>query len=224
MRNDAGNPVNHNRGDLRESRIFKGPECYTNHFAMRGLDESSVVLRRVSQTAGDQVKHGWDAFVNFAARDNVLEVALGLIIANAFTKVVTSFVSDVALPVVSLLPFLNRNMDQKFAVLSSGPNYVREDGYNTIKQARDDGALVLAYGLFIENILNFLGVSLTLFAVAHAYMFISHNKIIKPTVRCRYCRKFISEQARRCCSCSSWQDGREDLPGEEDDEGIEEDI
>lgn len=67
-------------------------------------------------------------------------------IANAFTKVVTSFVSDVALPVVSLLPFLNRNMDQKFAVLSSGPNYVREEGYNTIKQARDDGALVLAYG------------------------------------------------------------------------------
>lgn len=67
-------------------------------------------------------------------------------IANAFTKVVTSFVSDVALPVVSLLPFLNRNMDEKFAVLSSGPNYVRGEGYNTIKQARDDGALVLAYG------------------------------------------------------------------------------
>jgi large conductance mechanosensitive channel len=37
-------------------------------------------------------------------------------------------------------------MDQKFAVLSSGPNYVRGEGYNTIKQARDDGALVLAYG------------------------------------------------------------------------------
>lgn len=49
------------------------------------------------------------------------------------------------LPVVSLLPFLNRNMDQKFAVLSRGPNYVAE-GYNTLKQARDDGALVLAYG------------------------------------------------------------------------------
>lgn len=48
--------------------------------------------------------------------------------------------------------------------------------------------------LFIENILNFLGVSLTLFAVAHAYMYVSHNKIIKPTVRCRYCKKFISVQ------------------------------
>lgn len=45
---------------------------------MRGLDDSTDVILRVSQSAGEQVKHGWDAFVNFAARDNVLEVALGL--------------------------------------------------------------------------------------------------------------------------------------------------
>ncbi|KAJ5745943.1 Large-conductance mechanosensitive channel [Penicillium odoratum] len=165
---------------------------------MRGLDDSTEILIRVGQTAGEQVKHGWNAFLNFAARDNVLEVALGLIIANSFTKVVTSFVSDIVLPVVSLLPFLNRNMDQKFAVLSQGPNYDPGKGYNTVKQARDDGALVLAWGGFVENFLNFVGVSLTLFAVAHLYMLVSHNKIIKPT-------------ASRCLNCSSWQDGREDL-------------
>lgn len=50
--------------------------------------------------------------------------------------------------------------------------------------------------LFIETILNFMGVSLTLFAVAHLYMAVSHNKIIKPTVRCRYCKKFISAEVR----------------------------
>jgi large conductance mechanosensitive channel len=50
------------------------------------------------------------------------------------------------LPIVSLLPFLNRNMDEKFAVLSKGPRYDEEVGYNTLGQARDDGALVLAYG------------------------------------------------------------------------------
>ena len=54
--------------------------------------------------------------------------------------------SDIALPVVSLLPFLNRNMDQKFAVLSRGPNFDPHRGYNTVKQAREDGALVLAWG------------------------------------------------------------------------------
>ncbi|KAJ5945684.1 Large-conductance mechanosensitive channel [Penicillium verhagenii] len=190
---------------------------------MRGLDDSTDILIRVGQTAGEQVKHGWNAFLNFAARDNVLEVALGLIIANSFTKVVTSFVSDIILPVVSLLPFLNRNMDQKFAVLSQGPHYDPDQGYNTVKQARDDGALVLAWGGFVENMLSFIGVSLTLFAVAHLYMLVSHNKIIKPTIKCRYCRKYISveviNQAKRCFNCSSWQDGREDLPkGDELDE------
>lgn len=48
------------------------------------------------------------------------------------------------------------------------------------------------FSLFVENFINFLGVSLTLFAVAHLYMFVSHNKIIKPTVRCKYCKQFIS--------------------------------
>jgi large conductance mechanosensitive channel len=105
-------------------------------------------------------------------------------------------------------------MDQKFAVLSKGPNYSHEIGYNTLRQARDDGALVLAYGygnsdlklsilpdsntelyrVFIETLLNFLGVSLTLYAVGHVYMFIFHNKIIKPTVRCPYCKQYISDQ------------------------------
>ncbi|KAJ5876019.1 Large-conductance mechanosensitive channel [Penicillium soppii] len=179
---------------------------------MRGLDESSDVLVRTGQKAQEQVRHVWDGFVNFAARDNVLEVALGLIIANAFTKVVTSFVSDLVLPVVSLLPFLNRNMDQKFAVLSKGPNFVSENGYNTLHQAREDGALVLAYGAFIETVMNFLGVSLTLYAAGHLYMFVFHNKIIKPTIRCPYCRQYISETALRCRHCSTWQDGREDEP------------
>ena len=45
---------------------------------MRGLDENTEAVLRVGQAAGEQVRHGWEAFLNFAARDNVLEVALGL--------------------------------------------------------------------------------------------------------------------------------------------------
>lgn len=69
-------------------------------------------------------------------------------LAAAFTTVVTSFVSDILLPPLSLLPFINRNMDEKFAVLRKGPNYnqTMSIGYNTMQQAADDGAVVLAYG------------------------------------------------------------------------------
>ncbi|KAH2308957.1 hypothetical protein KXV47_006070 [Aspergillus fumigatus] len=133
-------------------------------------------------------------------------------IAQAFTKVVTSFVSDIILPIVALLPFLHRNMDEKFAVLRRGPHYVEEKGYNTLEQARNDGALVLAYGAFLETVISFVGVSLTLYAIGHLYTWISHDQIIKQTVQCKYCRKYISEKALRCVNCTSWQDGREDAP------------
>jgi len=57
-------------------------------------------------------------------------------------------VSEILLPPLSLLPFINRNMDEKFAILRRGPNYNTTDGhgYNTLKQAADDGAVVMAYG------------------------------------------------------------------------------
>ncbi|KAL4875242.1 large-conductance mechanosensitive channel [Aspergillus karnatakaensis] len=180
---------------------------------MRGLEESTQPAMRFGQNAKSTVSRAWAGFIDFAARDNVLEVALGLIIAQSFTSIVKSFVSDIILPLISLLPFLNRNMDEKFAVLRRGPNYEIENGYNTIHQARDDGALVLGYGLFLETLVNFLGISLTLYALAQVYMFFSRDKIIKRQVKCRYCRKWISEKASRCVNCSSWVDGREDVDG-----------
>ncbi|KAL3481346.1 large-conductance mechanosensitive channel [Aspergillus californicus] len=178
---------------------------------MRGLDESTEAIIRVGHDTKERVHRAWEGFIDFAARDNVLEVALGLIIAQAFTTVVNSLVSDIILPVISLLPFLNRNMSEKFAVLSPGPDYA-QNAYNTLEQARDDGALVLAYGMFLEKVLNFFGLSMTLYALAQVYMCVSHDwKVVKRSVKCRYCRKWISEKALRCVNCSSWQDGREDL-------------
>jgi large conductance mechanosensitive channel len=44
-----------------------------------------------------------------------------------------------------ILP-LNRNLDEKFAVLQRGPNYDELDGYTTLAMAQEDGAVVLAYG------------------------------------------------------------------------------
>ncbi|CAD0085684.1 unnamed protein product [Aureobasidium vineae] len=86
----------------------------------------------------------WNDFCDFALRDNVLEVAVGLILAAAFGTVVSSFVSDILLPPISLLPFLSRNLDERFATLRHGQNVTL--GYNTVQQALEDGAIVMAYG------------------------------------------------------------------------------
>lgn len=201
---------------------------------MRGLDESGETLVLLGHNAGDRIRHVWQGFADFAMRENVLEVAIGLMcvvsiafkirvrfvsnkrkirIGQAFTKVVTSFVSDVILPVISLLPFIHRNLDEKFAVLKQGPHYDPDRGYNTLDQARSDGALVMAYGFvalrltisttqylhdyrtFLNNVISFLGVGLVLYGMAHFYVLISHDgSMVKRMVKCKYCKKWINRK------------------------------
>lgn len=122
----------------------------------------------------------------FPARDNS--------VAAAFTNVVTSFVSDIILPPLSVLLPLNANLDFKFAVLQAGQNYERWGGYNTIEQAQDDGAVIMAYGVFLNKTLNFIGLGLALYALAGLYQYLSRSPIIKHTTKCRYCRGKVFEE------------------------------
>ncbi|PVG01717.1 ion channel [Serendipita vermifera] len=160
------------------------------------------------QEGSRRVKSGWDGFKEFILRENVLEVAVGLIIAGAFTRIVNSTVSDLLLPLVALLPFMGRNLPQKFLVLRGGPNAA--DGYNTLKQAEDDGAVTMAYGRFLDSIINFFAIGLVLYIIARFYGYVTSDSIIKHSTKCQYCRKEISEKAGRCAFCTSWLDGRED--------------
>ncbi len=59
---------------------------------------------------------------------------------------VTSFVSNILLPPISVLLPLNKNLDEKFVVLKRGPHYGDQHGYNTVDLAQADGAVVMAYG------------------------------------------------------------------------------
>ncbi|TGO55739.1 hypothetical protein BOTNAR_0238g00070 [Botryotinia narcissicola] len=195
---------------------------------------SSEPLLRTTNAANAARRHitgFWEGFVDFAFNDNVLHVAIGLIIAQSFTALITSLVSSVLLPPLSILPFLNKNLEEKFAVLRPGPHYdgllhnhteigdgigegvegnatmavnkgmefLYGAGYNTLKQAIDDGAIVLAWGSFLKKVINFIGVGLALYEIAGLYQYFSQdNAIIKHTVRCKYCRKKIFEKAQRC--------------------------
>jgi large conductance mechanosensitive channel len=133
---------------------------------------------------------------------------------------VNSLVTDVLLPPISLLPFLSRNIQEKFVILQAGPNYnATIRGYNTLQQASDDGAVTLGYGsvpsfpsfplflvkretevvysLFISNIIRFFAVALALYLIAQGYSKVSHDSIITKTTKCGYCCKFISLKVRQ---------------------------
>jgi large conductance mechanosensitive channel len=70
--------------------------------------------------------------------------------------------------------------------------------------------VVLAYGNFLDNVVRFLAIALALWVVALTYSRTSGDNIVKKQVKCKYCRKYISERAKRCVNCTSWMDGRED--------------
>jgi hypothetical protein len=50
------------------------------------------------------------------------------------------------------------------------------------------------HSAFLETVVGFVGVSLTLYAIGHLYTWMTHDQVIKQTVRCKYCRKYISEK------------------------------
>ncbi|KAI1093566.1 gated mechanosensitive channel [Rostrohypoxylon terebratum] len=164
--------------------------------------------RRTLLEEGEQkMQHIFNGFIEFAFSGNILEIAFGLILATAFTALTTSLVSDILLPPLSVILPLRRNMNEKFAVLRAGPNYNDQDGYNTLNQAQNDGAIVLAYGLFLNRVINFLGLGLALYGLASLYQYCSNDSIIKRTVKCRYCKKSISSKL------AGWARGANEING-----------
>ena len=64
---------------------------------------------------------------------------MGLIIGAAFSNVVTSLVSDIILPPISLLSANSRNLESHFFVLRQGET--KDAIYNTLDQAAADGQI-----------------------------------------------------------------------------------
>ncbi|KAK6505665.1 hypothetical protein TWF481_007556 [Arthrobotrys musiformis] len=167
------------------------------------IDTESLPLINRGRDAVRRVSSVWIGFRDFALRDNVLEVAVGLIVASAFTSVVNSLVADIILPPISLM--WQQSLAENFIVLKQGHNVTAH--YNTFQQAQDDGAITWNYGHFLEKLIQFMLLGVTLYALAKFYALFSSEAIIKYQTKCPACRKDISANAKRCPFCTSWQDG-----------------
>lgn len=94
-------------------------------------------------------------FKEFAMKGNVMDLAIGVIIGAAFGKIVSSLVNDIIMPIVSILT----------------------GGYNfkalkiIIKAGSQDGKIpetAIGYGMFIQNVIDFLIIALCIFFVVKA--------------------------------------------------------
>lgn len=100
-------------------------------------------------------------FKAFISRGNVIDLAVGIIIGAAFTGIVNSLVNDVIMPVIGLL-MSGIDFSNIFIPLSMSK---MTDAIETVKQAKDAGVPVMAIGVFINTIINFLIVSFVIFMI-----------------------------------------------------------
>lgn len=96
-------------------------------------------------------------FKQFISRGNVLDLAVGIIIGAAFTGIVNSLVADVIMPPIGMV-MGGIDFKDYFINLSGGD-------YATLKAAKDAGAATINYGVFLNQLLNFLIVSFAVFLI-----------------------------------------------------------
>ena len=89
-------------------------------------------------------------FKKFAIKGNVIDMAIGIIIGTAFGKIVSSFVSDIVMPPIT--------------VFSGGVDFSKLT--ITLKSATENSeAVIMNYGIFINTIFDFVIIAFSIFMV-----------------------------------------------------------
>src|SRR5579862_9508196 len=136
-------------------------------------------------------------FRDFIMRGNVLDLAVAVIIGAAFGKIVTSLVNDILMPPLGLA-LKNVDFTNLFVDLSGGH-------YATLALAKAAGDATIAYGIFLNNVIDFLIVAIVIFLLIR-----TANKMKRApapaapnTKDCPFCRMAIPIAATRCPNCTS---------------------
>jgi large conductance mechanosensitive channel len=150
----------------------------------------------------------WQDFKKFLARGNVMDMAVGIVIGAAFTAIARSLVDDVLMPPLGLL-LGNVDFSDLYILLRAGTETAPP--YTTLAEAREAGAVVIAYGLFVNAVIAFLLVAAAMFLLIRFVVrlqeqFVRESDEIKPkaeTKECPYCFSIIDIKATRCSHCTS---------------------
>ena len=145
-------------------------------------------------------------FKEFAMKGNVMDMAVGVIIATAFGKITTSLVNDIFMPFLGYL-FGSRDMTALNVVVREAE--LAADG-TVVKDA-----ITLGFGTFVGAIIDFVLVAFVVFLIVKAFNK-AHEAAKKkeaaaepaaPTTKiCPFCKSEIAIDATRCPHCTSQLD------------------
>jgi large conductance mechanosensitive channel len=145
----------------------------------------------------------WKEFRDFVARGNVIDLAVGVIMGAAFGRIVTALVEGVIMPPIGLL-LGGVDFSSMFRVLDTSRGVPI-----SLADARAKAIPVIAYGQFVNEVLNFLIVAAAVFVLVKQVNRIKSSLDspapgASPTTReCPYCASTISIKATRCPHCTS---------------------
>ena len=103
------------------------------------------------------MKEFWIAFKKFITRGNVVDMAVGVAVASAFTAIVTAFTKGVISPLLALLTKSSNMAEMKWIIREE----ILEEGTETVLQAE----VAILYGAFLQAIIDFLLIAFVLFCV-----------------------------------------------------------
>jgi large conductance mechanosensitive channel len=141
----------------------------------------------------------WKEFKEFAIRGNVIDLAIGIIIGAAFTRIVTSLVNDIIMPPLGIL--LGKVDFSSLYINLSG------QAYDNLAAAKAAGAATINYGLFINTIIGFVIVAFVIFLLVRGINRLKKEPVPAPAVpttkECSFCYTQIPIKATRCPNCTS---------------------
>lgn len=101
-------------------------------------------------------------FKEFALKGNVVDMAVGVIIGGAFGKIVSSLVNDIIMPVMSICTGGDGYKNLKYVITEAQP--ATADGVAAVEE------VAINYGLFIQNIVDFFIIALSIFVALRVMM------------------------------------------------------
>jgi large conductance mechanosensitive channel len=139
-------------------------------------------------------------FKAFAMKGNVLDMAIGVIIGAAFGKIVTSLVNDLIMPPIGMI--LGKSDFKSLFVALNGKVYP------SLAAANLDKAPILAYGNFLQTLLDFVIVAFVIFVTLKKLLPLLLREKSGPaaapaTKECPECLSKIPIGAKRCAFCTA---------------------
>lgn len=107
-------------------------------------------------------------FKEFALKGNVIDMAVGVIVGGAFGKIVSSLVNDILMPVISLFTGGDGYKNLKYVI--SPAHEALADGTAAAEE------VAINYGLFIQNIVDFVIIALSIFVALRVTMKFMHKE------------------------------------------------